>query len=98
LEFDLDEQDIEQFKLKDSFQEAGWETAGKDPQNKQERRKLDTIIQISTTELPKAGDDIEKKKKEDLQKARNRLSIMVEKLDPNRVAPENTVYVTTGMD
>jgi hypothetical protein len=34
LEFDLDEQDIEQFKLKDSFQEDGWGKTGKDPQNK----------------------------------------------------------------
>jgi hypothetical protein len=41
LEFDLDEQDIEQFKVKDSYLEEGWTKGKKDPQNKQERKKLD---------------------------------------------------------
>lgn len=59
LEFDLDEQDIEQFKLKDdSSLDDNWEPTSIDPQTKQEKRKLDAKFQVSTTELPKASDEL----------------------------------------
>ena len=55
LEFDLDEKDIEQFRLRESTFDEGW---GNDPQDKQEnKRRLDGKILISTTELPKLPEE-----------------------------------------